>query len=382
MKNYPLFKVHIDKDSALDQLGNVFESGYINEGVQVTELNKKFCEILEHNNLICVNSGTSALTLALKLAGVSFGDEVISTAMTCLATNTPIENLGAKLVWADIDPNSGSIDPDDVARKITSRTKAVMCVAWAGNPCDLDKLNKVCKKAGVKLIQDAAHAFGAKWNGESIAKHADFTCYSFQAIKHISCGDGGALVCNDDSKFKLAKKLKWFGLDREESKDEKGNWKGQSWSVDIHEEEVGFKFNMNNVSAAIGLSQLPHLNKILNGHKKNGLLYDKLFINNSVIFPLKRPKESCSSFWVYTVLIKDESINRDELLKKLNNEGIQAGLVHVPNDDYSCWRSQKTDLPGVRYFANRQISLPVGWWLNSNDIEFIAKKVMDLCESI
>lgn len=382
MKNFPLFKVHVDTNSALAQLRNVFESGFINEGVQVTELTNKLSVILDHKNLITVNSGTSALTLALKLSGVGYGDEVITTSMTCVATNTPIENLGAKLVWADIDPESGSIDSADVARKITPRTKAVMCVAWAGNPCDLTELNKVCKSAGISLIQDAAHAFGAKWMGESIAKYADFTCYSFQAIKHISCGDGGALACNDDSKLKLAKKLKWFGIDREDSKDEKGNWKGQSWSVDIGKGEVGYKFNMNNVSAAIGLSQLPHLNKILNGHKSNGLLYDKLFSNNSKVVPLKRPISADSAFWVYTVLIKDESINRDELLKKLNAEGIHAGLVHVPNDDYSCWKDQQVELPGVRYFSKRQISLPVGWWLNPDDIEYIAKRVKVLCETI
>jgi len=380
MKNYPLFKVHIDTDSALSQLRDVFESGFINEGIQVTELTHKLSEILDHKNLIVVNSGTSALTLALKLSDVGHGDEVITTAMTCVATNTPIENLGAKLVWADIDPESGSIDPLDVARKITSRTKAVMCVAWAGNPCDLSELNRVCKNAGISLIQDAAHAFGAKWNGETIAKHADFTCYSFQAIKHISCGDGGALVCNDDSKLKLAKKLKWFGIDREDSKDEKGNWKGQSWSVDIGQGEVGYKFNMNNVSAAIGLSQIPHLSKILNGHRSNGLLYDKLFSNNSNLVPLKRPASSDSAFWVYTVLLKNETINRDELLKKLNAEGIHAGLVHVPNDDYSCWKSHQVELPGVRYFSSRQISLPVGWWLKAEDIEFIAQRLKEFCE--
>ena len=110
-----------------------------------------------------------------------------------------------------------------------------MCVAWAGTPCDLDALDALAKRRGVPVIHDAAHAFGATWEGRPLSDFADYTCYSFQAIKHLSCGDGGAIVCRDPDKFVLARKLKWFGYDRDAHKDEKGDWKGQAWSADIDE---------------------------------------------------------------------------------------------------------------------------------------------------
>lgn len=379
MKNIPIFKVHVDVEAALKGVRGVLESGFINEGEAVTELTHRMSDALDAKNLILVNSCTSALTLALRLSGVTNGTEVISTPMTCVASNTPVINLGAKLVWADIDARTGMIDPLDVEKRITPRTKAVLCVAWAGTPCDLDKLNEVCQRKGVKLIQDAAHAFGATYKGKGISHFADYTCFSFQAIKHITCGDGGALVCKSEKDYTLSKKLKWFGIDRDGSKDEKGNWKGQHWSVDIGPDSVGYKFNMNNLAAAIGLSQFPHIDKIIGGHRRNATVYDREFKDCRTIAPLVRAKDVGSSFWVYTVLLKDEKRNRDEVLAELNKSGIHAGLVHVPNDDYSCFADIKVDLPGVRHFSERQVSLPVGWWMTEADAKDIADRLKTIC---
>jgi perosamine synthetase len=372
VKNYPLFKVHVQVDEALAEVKKVFESGFINEGVQVTELTEKLKAHLDATNLILVNSCTSALTMALKLSGVGSGDEVISTPMTCVATNTPIDNLNAKIVWADIDPDSGMISPDDVERKINKNTKAVMAVAWAGTPPELEQLQKICNKNNVKLILDAAHAFGAKYNDQPLHNWADFVCYSFQAIKHVTTGDGGALICKDNSDYMRSKSMKWFGLDRDHAKDASGNWKGQQWDVDIF--EAGYKFNMNNVSAAIGLSQLKHLDKIVNSHISNAYLYEKLFSGDSRISPAKRPDKSNSTFWVFTIKL-DERFDRDKVLNSLNMCGIHAGVVHVPNDAYTAFSRFKRELPGVDKFSKHQFSLPCGWWLTANDVEDISQKL-------
>ena len=263
---YPLFKVFVDVDEAVKNVKSTLQSGYINEGVEVSLFKKEICSAFNSKNVVLTNSCTSALTMALKLSGVDSGSEVISTAMTCVATNTPIKNLGAKVVWADIDRNTGNISPESVILKITEKTKAVMCGNWAGLPCDLKKLHKICKSKNIKLIQDAAHAFGALYDNKSIVCNADFTCFSFQAIKHITSGDGGALVCLDENHYNAAEKMKWFGLDRSATKDEKGEWKGQRWESDIY--SAGFKFNMNNISAAIGLSSIKHADKIIDKHRK------------------------------------------------------------------------------------------------------------------
>jgi len=377
-KSYPLFKVHMPVEDALAGVREVLTSGFVNEGIQVTEFQKALCSYLGVKNFVMVNAGTSALTLAYKVAGVGPGTEVISSPMTCIATNTPVENLGGKLVWADVNPNSGSIDPEDIERKITSKTRAIAYVDWAGSPCDLEAIDAIGKKHGIAVIQDAAHAFGATWDGRPISDFADFTCYSFQAIKHLSSGDGGGLVCRDDKAYILARKLKWFGYDREATKDEKGEWKGQRWSADIEDGEVGYKFNMNNISAAIGLAQMPYIDGILAAHRRNAAVYNKAFAGGAAIQPLDLPAKANSSYWVYTALVVGAGVDRDALLESLNAEGIAAGLVHLPNDIYTVFKPYAADLPGVRSFSDRQISLPCGWWLTEDDCRHIADRVLAL----
>jgi len=376
MKQYHLFKAHIQPDEALEQIKKVFESGFINEGIQVTELTEKLKNYFNAKNLILLNSCTSSLTMALKLSGVSKDDEVITTSMTCVATNTPIRNLDAKIVWADVNPNNGMLDPNDVRKKISSKTKAVIAVAWAGTPPELEELSKICKEKNVKLILDAAHAFGASYKGFPLHDWCDFTCYSFQAIKHITTGDGGALICKSDLDYKRSKSMKWFGLDRDLAKDASGNWKGQQWDVDIA--EAGYKFNMNNVSAAIGLSQINHLDKIVSKHINNAKLYQDLLKNETNICPAAIPEGSKSSFWVFTVKLNNSSITRDDVLKKLNSIGIHAGVVHIPNHEYTAFKDYLIDLPGVNEFSNNQFSLPCGWWLSPEDIVYIAEKLKEI----
>lgn len=362
---YPIFKVHVQADEALLEIEKVLKSGYLNEGEQVTDLTNKISEYLEHPQVVLLNSCTSALTLALKLAGVGEGDEVITTSMTCVATNTPIHNLGAKVVWCDIKSSTGNIDPKKLEALITPKTKAVICVNWAGVPCELLELWSICKKHKVKLIQDAAHAFGAVYNGKQVCHYADYTCYSFQAIKHVTSGDGGALIVNTDPlEYSRVKKLKWFGIDRDATKDEKGEWKGQRWEADIV--EAGYKFHMNNITAAIGLSQLPYLNVIVDKHVQNATKYSNLF-KNTIVKPLEYPSHSIPAYWVYTVILP-EVINRDRVLERLNEQGVNAGLVHVPNHNYTCFKDSLVDLPETDYFHKHQLSLPCGWWLSDRDI--------------
>lgn len=375
MKQYPMFKVHVAKAAALRNIEVVLDSGFINEGEQVIELQKRLGPLLGSENVVLTNAGTSALTMALKLCGIGHGDKVVSTPMTCVAGNTPIVNCQADIVWCDVDPASGMVTPETVAAALTDDTKAVMLVDWAGVPPELDAIHDLCKSRSVPLIQDAAHAFGAEYKGRPINHFADFTCFSFQAIKHFTCGDGGAIVCADDDAFALAKKLKWFGFDREAAKDAKGNWKGQRAGADILQNEVGYKFNMNNISAAIGLAQLDEIEGILARHRSNAALFDEIFENNDRFRPISRVDDCLPSFWVYTGVLSRDAPARDDVLKSLNDEGIHAGVVHVPNDDYAAFAAYKKELSGLDHFAAHQMSLPCGWWLDSEDIRHIAARM-------
>lgn len=381
MKTYPLFKVHVDRQAALAGIDDVFRSGFINEGTQVTRLTQGLQDVLATSNLILLNSCTSALTLALKLIAVTHLDSVVSTPMTCVATNTPIVSLGARIRWADVDPRNGMVTPASVEAAIDENTRAVIIVAWAGNPPDLDGIREVCDRHNLYMILDAAHAFDAHYKGRPVHEYAHFTCYSFQAIKHFTTGDGGGLVCSDPTDHQRAKALKWFGLDRDLAKDAKGDWKGQQWDVDIV--EAGFKYNMNNVAAAIGISQLPHVDKIMGAHRTHAALYDELFDGFEHVVTNTRLDGAESSHWVYAMRVgPDSRLGRDELLKVLNAEGIMAGVVHVPNDYYTCFSQARMeyriDLPGVRSFSSTQFSLPCGWWLTEDDVRHIAARVMEL----
>lgn len=374
---FPLFKVRLNKEQALEYLEEVFDSGYINEGEQVIALERKLSNVLMVDNLTLVNSCTSALTIALKIIGVGKGDEVISTAMTCVATNTVILNSGAKIVWADIDLNTGMISARDVEQKITSKTKAIMVVNWAGSPCDLDSFERISLKHNIPVIQDAAHSFGALYKSRPISDFTDFTCFSFQAIKHFTTGDGGAIVCRSAIDASLARKLKWFGYDREVVKDSKGEWKGQKWDADIMPEEVGFKFNMNNMSAAVGLANISGIEKTLATHRNNAKVIRERIQGHNKVALLESTYDSLSSFWVYTIRLRTTENERDKVLANLNGRGIGAGLVHLPNNRYSAFKDSDIKLPNTDLFSRTQISLPCGWWLTSSDALEIAEALLE-----
>lgn len=359
----PLFKVKIPKNIG-QKLQEVFDSGVVTEGAYSDKFEQEFGKYINNKNTALVNSGTSALTLAYILSGVKSGDEVITTPMTCMATNEPIHNLGAKIVWADIDPKTGNLDPKDVRKKITNKTKAIVGVHWAGMPFDISEIAKIAKENNIKVIEDAAHALGAYYNGEKIGTHSDFVCFSFQAIKHLTTVDGGAIACKTSEDYERAKKIRWFGLDRK--------YKGKSkWEQDIT--ESGYKFHMNNLNAAIGLEQMKEIDWVIEEHKKNYYYYNK-HINNHKVTKMTSYEGVESSCWIYTVLVED----RDKFQQYLLKNGIASDVVHVRNDNYSVFSDYKLpqgSLTGCDDFCSKHLNIPVGWWLSEEDKSHIVNCV-------
>lgn len=256
----PLLKVHMPEE-VVEPLKDVLMSGYIGQGKVVDEFESRLGTMIGNPNVLTVNSGTSAIHLALRLANVGYGDEVISTPMTCSATNEPILERGAKIIWADIKPRTGEIDPNDIRRKITPKTKAIVCVHWGGYPCNLKAINTIAKEHGIKVIEDAAHAMLAEFGARYIGNHSDFVCFSFQAIKHMTTVDGGALFCHNRDDYKRGKLLRWYGLDRESS---------ACFRCEQNIQEHGYKFHMNDVNATIGLVQLNYVREIVTKCQENG----------------------------------------------------------------------------------------------------------------
>lgn len=354
----PLFKVFMP-ESVMEPLQEVLFSGYIGEGPQVERFECELAPWFGSKYILALNNGTSTIQLALRLANVSLGDEVISTPMTCVATNEPVMSMGARIVWADIDPDTGNIDPEDVAKKITAKTKAIIVVHWGGYPCELEALNTLASAHGIKLIEDACHAFGATYHGRPIGSISDFACFSFQAVKEITTVDGGALVCRSHEDFERGRLLRWYGIDRKE------NRKDFRCEKDIR--EFGYKFHMNDVAAVIGIEQLKYVGVNLEKNRMNAAQYNNAFSSMANVMPLRCENDRMSSYWLYTLRVKNPLVFT-ECMKKAR---IVVSQVHARNDRHTMFKDFVSDLPGVDEFASRQICIPVGWWLTHEDVSCI-----------
>lgn len=363
-----LFRVNMPKTVEKPLLETLF-SGYVTEGPKVKEFERLLGEYIDNPNVLAVNSGTSALTLALRLAGVRPGNEVITTPMTCTATNLPILNLFAVPVFADVDPITGNIDPDSVEELITPNTKAIMCVDWGGLPCKLDKLMDIAKRHKLKLIEDAAHAFGASFKDKKVGSVADFTCFSFQAIKHITTIDGGAIACLNEEDYSRGKRLRWFGIDRD--------IKTADARVDVDIPEDGYKFHMNDVAATIGIEQLKHFDlkrvtEIADTYKDE---LDEWFL--PALPDLPTDFNYRSSFWLFTILLP-EYASTEHFRGFMAARDIQVSKVHGRNDQYEIFRkrgrSEGIGL-GLPSFYNRMICLPIHDQLSDTDVQ----KVIAAC---
>ena len=363
-EDIPLFKVFIP-ESVMEPLRKVLLSGYIGEGPRVEEFERQLGPWFDNSNVLTVNNGTAALQLALRLSNVGYGDEVVSTAMTCSATNEPILAMGARIVWADIDPWTGNIDPKDVARRITPKTKAIMCVHWAGYPCELDELNAIAAEHSIKLIEDACHAFGSTYHGKPIGSHSDFACFSFQAIKEMTTVDGGALVCKSKADCERGRLLRWYGIDR------KSKRKDLRCEADIV--EYGYKFHMNDVTAVIGLEQLKYVGKTIEKYRANAARYNEAFQGLKAIRPLRYKDDRTSVYWLYNVRVK----NRQEFMEHMKKTGITVSQVHARNDTHTMFKDFRVDLPGVDEFTSEQVSIPVGWWLTEKDLTHIINAAVE-----
>lgn len=360
----PLFKVHMP-DSVLEPVKQTLLSGYIGQGPRVDEFERALAPWVGSPNCVTVNSCTSALRLAMRLAGVGPGTEVVTTPMTCLASNSPILEQYAEIVWADVDPWTGNIDPLDVERKITPKTKAVVAVHWGGYPCDIDELAKITRKHGVALIEDAAHAFGAVYHGRPIGSHLSFATFSFQAIKHITTIEGGLLVCPSMDSYREGKLLRWYGIDRETPR------KDLRCEEDV--KNVGMKYNLNDVSAAIGLEQLKYAKGILEKHRSNAAFYDGALADLRKVKRLRYRADRLSSYWLYTVRVTD----REDFQEFMRTQDVMVSQVHVRNDAHTALRRFQRNLPALDEFSREQVSIPVGWWVSDVDRQRIAQAMKE-----
>ena len=362
-----LFKVFMSP-TAPKKVSEVLMSGFIGQGQKVEEFEGILQKHFESPYVNTVNSCTSGLELIVEMikrtCHFKEDDEIITTPLTCTATNFAILSRGLKLKWADVDPLNYNIDLNDVARKLSPKTKAVMVVHWGGYPVDLDKLKVILEKCNDMygftpyVIEDCAHAWGARYKGKLIGTHGNFCSFSFQAIKHFTTGDGGLVIAPDENCHNSAKLLRWYGLDRTSNKD---------FRCAQNIKEFGFKFHMNDINATIGIENYPHISGLVERHQANARFYnDSLWNMPGIILP-ETESDRESSYWVYTVMVKD----RANFIKKMKEKGIMTSQVHDRNDKHECLREFRTQLPGLDEISKEMIAIPCGWWVTEDQRSYI-----------
>jgi dTDP-4-amino-4,6-dideoxygalactose transaminase len=362
--NIVLCHPHIPKNG-IKYVTDTLGTRWLGQGPKVDLFEKIFSEKFCSNNpAVAVGSGTDALHLSYLLADINSQDEVIVPVFTCTATNIPLLYIGAKIVFADVDPATLNINVDHVERLITENTKAIVCVHYGGLPCDMKRIHGLASKYGIKVIEDAAHSIGAVSQGVPIGSVSDFTMFSFQAIKHITTGEGGMLTFRDADLYEKAKRLRWFGIDR--SQQHLGIWEN-----DI--KEVGYKYQMTDIGAALGLAAMEEVDEIVAYRKSLFARYiDKLGSNKDITIVGKDvPQGDEHAAWLFTVLVED----RVGLQKKLREAKIESAQMHYRNDRYSIFGGRRPDLVNMDSIEEKYLVLPLHTKMNLDDVERIAEVI-------
>tara|TARA_R100001163_G_scaffold64213_2_gene57932 strand:+ start:5901 stop:7064 length:1164 start_codon:yes stop_codon:yes gene_type:complete len=376
----PLFKVLMNpdlKDSVLETL----MSGKISQYGKVKELEKKLGDFLKNDKVLTVNSGTSALHLAYHILkkpdpdinwpGLQEGDEVLTTSLTCVATNWPILANNLKIKWVDIDPNNVNINMDDLRSKLSEKTKIISVVHWGGYPCDLTELenikNECLQKYGFKpyVLEDGAHSFGAKFNGKPLGNHGNLVMFSLQAIKHFTTIDGGLLILPNTKLYERAKLIRFFGIDRERKNKQK------DFRVEDDVVEWGYKFHMNDVNATVGLGNLDLAIDKIKIHRDNAKYYFDNLQNVKDLQLLENKNDRVGSWWLFTMRVK----RRSDFIEHMKKHSIMTSQVHGRNDIHTCVQNFKCSLPLLDKYEEEIVCIPVGWWVTPDQRKFIVDKI-------
>jgi perosamine synthetase len=346
----PVFKPCYGKEE-LDSLKEIFKSGWIGLGPKTAEFEEAFSKYIGTKYAVGVNSATAALHLAMKVLDVE-GGEVITTPMTFISTNHAILYNNAIPVFADIEADTLNIDANDIEKKVTKKTKAIVVVHYGGHACDMDRIMAIAKKHSLKVIEDCAHGCGGEYKGKKLGSIGDAACFSFHAVKNLATGEGGMITVNSKEHNDRLRKLRWLGINRDTFSRNLPN-KGYSWYYNV--EEVGFKCHMNDIPAALGLVQLKKLAKM---NAKRGALhanYTKKLANvGQIETPIIRPYAK-NAFHNYVIKAED----RDGLIEHLKNKEIATGVHYIPNHLYDIYKQFRVPLPVAENVWTKLVTLPL-----------------------
>lgn len=359
-------------EQELERVKEVFDSGWLGHGDSVLEFEKQVQELLGARHVVAVNTGTSALHIALDALKIGVGDEVIVPSLTFCGSVQAITALNAIPVFCEVQPETLNLDVEDARQRITDKTRAIMPVHFCGNACELDSLLALGRENGLYVIEDAAHAFGSSYKGRMIGSLGDVTCFSFDPIKNITCGEGGAVVTSDDHVADLIRRKRMLGMDRD-------GWRRNSVEQkNIYEVNTqGYRYHMSNINASIGLAQLPKLNQFRERKGHIVRKYNAIFERIKGLRILKWDIEESFPF-AYVLLVQDGQ--RDALHAFLAEHGVGAGVHYIPNHMQSYFAPYSKPLPITEQLYQQLLTLPLYYEMTEEDVAHVIRSVSSFFE--
>lgn len=377
-ENFLVFGSPLIEQKEIDEVVKCMESSWLGTGPRVSKFQADFAKYKGINDAAALNSCTAALHLAI-LATIKPGDEVITTPMTFCATVNSILHAGGKPVLADVDANTFNINPEEVKKKISKRTKAILPVHFAGRACEMDELKIIADKFNVKIIEDCAHAIETEYKGQKAGTIGDFGCFSFYSTKNVVTGEGGMVVAKDHNDLERIRVLGLHGMS-------KHAWKrfGDEGFKHYQVVECGFKYNMMDLQAAIGIHQLERVERYWEKRKN---VWER-YMNELSSLPIKLPApvdpQTKHAYHLFTILIDEEKTNlsRDEFLNGMTKNGIGVGVhyLSIPDHPYYQeklgWRPE--DVPVATKIGHQTVSLPISAKLSDEDMADVIMAVKNV----
>ena len=360
-------------DEDINAVVEVLKSDYLTTGPKITEFERTVADYVGAKYAVAVSNGTAALHIACLAAGIKEGDEVITTPITFAASANCVLYCGGTPVFADIDSETYNIDPKDIERKITDKTKAIIPVHLSGQPCDMDAIHEIARKHNLLVIEDGAHALGASYHGKMIGSLSDMTIFSFHPVKPITTGEGGMVVTNDENLYKRLQLFRSHGITRDEEMmtENQGGWYYQQL-------ELGYNYRITDIQAALGCSQMKKIDTFIEKRREIAKRYDEAFSNLDGIIVPKQLDNTLSGWHLYIIQVTGKK--RKVVYDKLREAGIGVNVHYIPVYKHPYYQNHgylDVCMPNAELVYDRMISLPIYPGLTKEEQDFVIKVVKE-----